>query len=290
MFLEPIFSIQQKYDKGILSKLLNKSEQKDHIIMKIQEKAMNDDFMALYLVSLNRSIFDQEITSINDFKLNAIGEIIEIMSNGEGDTEFQNQVLNYLMQVKDQDFLIYVLDSMLDYKKNFFIKNIQAFISTLSMVLKSSKLNNKQKKSLMDVIYKHFLNVEIELQETLIRMMEILKIVDIYKTAELFNKADQSVKKRLIDTIKNNITFKKASEIIGSINTIDFSSDIDDSYALLFIIAIEKYRLYETINTIVELKERKTVWKDIVNTLDELSHENLIDQDKFLKLVEIASS
>lgn len=287
VFLESIFCIQQKYKKGILSKILNKSNQKEYIVTEIKERAINDDFIALYIVSLNRNIFDRDLVSVNDFKLNAISEIITIMNRGEGDTEFQNEIINYLMQVKDKDFLIYVLDNLLNRKKYFCLKNIQVFISTLSIEFKSSKLDNKQKRKLMGVVNKYFLDVELEIQETLIRMMEMLKIVDIYKAAELFNAAEQPIKKRLMDAIKGNISIKKASEIISSLNTMQPNSNIDDNYALLFIIAIEKYKLYEAINTIMELKERKTAFDDIVNKLQELTDANLIDQNKFLKLLEL---
>lgn len=288
LFLEPIFSIQQKYNKGILHKILEKSKQKERIVAKISERAINDNFIALYLISLNRNVFDESMVSANDFKLNAVGEIINIMSSGDGDTGFQNIIINYLMQVKDKDFLIYVLDNLLDKRKYFTIKNLQVFVSTLSIEFKSSKLDNKQKKKLMDVIYRYFSQVEIELQETLIRMMEILKIVDIYKTAELFKSSEHSIRKRLIDAIKSSITIKKASEIINNVNAIEYELGIDEKYALLFIIAIEKYKLYEAINTITELKGRQPTWENILNILQELMEENLIDRNKFSSLLEMA--
>ncbi len=288
MFLEPIFSIQQKYNRGVLPKILNKSKKREHIISRIQERATDEDFLALYIIALNRKVFDPDLVSVNDFKLNAVSEIINIMNKGEGDTSFQNEVINYLMQVKDKDFLIYVLDNILKKHDSFPIKNIQVFISTLSMSFKSSKLDNRQKRKLMNVIYKHFPSTAIEVQETLIRMMEILKIVEIYKTAELFADAEATVKKRLIDAIKASITIKKASEIINDINTIQPDGNIDDKYALLFIIAIEKYKLHESITTIMELKERKVAWEDILRKLNELMGANLIDQNKFLELLEIS--
>ncbi|MCK9217850.1 MAG: hypothetical protein M0P77_08035 [Firmicutes bacterium] len=288
MFLEPIFSIQQKYNKGILHKILEKSKQKERIVTKISERAVNNNFIALYIISLNRNVFDESMVSANDFKLNAVGEIINIMSSGDGDTGFQNIIINYLMQVKDKDFLIYVLDNLLNKRKYFTIKNLQVFVSTLSIEFKSSKLDNKQKKKLMDVIYRYFPQVETELQETLIRMMEILKIVDIYKTAELFKSSEHSIRKRLIDAIKGSITIKKASEIINNVNAIEYEFGIDEKYALLFIIAIEKYKLYEAINTITELKGKQLTWESILNILQELMEENLIDRSKFSSLLEMA--
>ncbi len=179
MFLEPVFTLQQKYNKGVLSRILNKSKKKELILRKIKESALKDDFFALYIISLNRSFFEEDLVSINDFKLNAISEIISIMSIGEGDTEFQNQVINYLMQVKDQDFLIYVLDNILGKRKHFPVRNIMVFITTLTMELKSSKLNSKQKRNLKDVINRHFSGIEEEIKEPLTRMMEVLKITDI---------------------------------------------------------------------------------------------------------------
>jgi len=288
LFLEPIFSIQQKYNKGILHKILEKSKQKELIVTKIEERATNNNFIALYIISLNRSVFNEDMVSANDFKLNAVGEIINIMSSGDGDTGFQNIIINYLMQVKDKDFLIYVLDNLLSKRKYFTVKNLQVFVSTLSIEFKSSKLDNKQKKKLMDVIYRYFPQVETELQETLIRMMEILKIVDIYKTAELFKESEHSIRKRLIDAIKSSITIKKASEIINNVNVIEYELGIDEKYALLFIIAIEKYKLYEAINTITELKGRQPTWENILNILQELMEENLIDRNKFSSLLEMA--
>jgi len=288
LFLEPIFSIQQKYNKGILHKILEKSKQKERIVTKISERAVNNNFIALYIISLNRNVFDESMVSANDFKLNAVGEIINIMSSGDGDTGFQNIIINYLMQVKDKDFLIYVLDNLLNKRKYFTIKNLQVFVSTLSIEFKSSKLDNKQKKKLMDVIYRYFPQVETELQETLIRMMEILKIVDIYKTAELFKSSEHSIRKRLIDAIKGSITIKKASEIINNVNAIEYEFGIDEKYALLFIIAIEKYKLYEAINTITELKGKQLTWESILNILQELMEENLIDRSKFSSLLEMA--
>ncbi len=288
MYLEQIFIIQKKYDKGVLARIINKSNQKELVIRKIGERAAENDFLALYIVSLNRGFFNQDIVSVNDFKLNAIGEIVNIMSKKEGDTEFQNEIINYLMQVKDKDFLIYLFDNLLIHKKHFCLRNIQIFISTLSTAFKSSKLDNKQKRILMDLIYKHFLEIELELQETLIRMMEMLKITDIYKTAEIFRRAEQSIKKRLIDVIKSSISIKKASEIISKMDIVQTDLNPDDNISLLFIIAIEKYKLYEVTNTIIELRKKRALWDGIQNKLHELIDANLIDSNKFIKLLELA--
>lgn len=288
MYLEQIFIIQKKFNKGVLAKIINRSKQKGLIIKKIGERAAEDDFLALYVVSLNRNFFDEDIVSVNDFKLNAISEIVNIMNKKSGDTEFQNEIINYLMQVKDKDFLIYVLDNLLINKKHFTVRNIQVFISTLSTNFKSSKLDNKQKRKLMDVIYKHFLMVEEELQEILIRMMEILKITDIYKAAEMFMSVGQPIKKRLIDAIKSSITIKRATEIISKMDLIQYDLNMDSTFSLLFIIAIEKYKLYEVTNTIIELKKRKILWDNVLAKLQELIDDNLIDSNKFAMLLELA--
>ncbi|NLN49043.1 MAG: hypothetical protein GX154_08210 [Clostridiales bacterium] len=288
MYLEQIFIIQKKFNKGVLAKIINRSKQKELIIKKIGERAAEDDFLALYVVSLNRNFFDEDIVSVNDFKLNAISEIVNIMNKKSGDTEFQNEIINYLMQVKDKDFLIYVLDNLLINKKHFTVRNIQVFISTLSTNFKSSKLDNKQKRKLMDVIYKHFLMVEEELQEILIRMMEILKITDIYKAAEMFMSVGQPIKKRLIDAIKSSITIKRATEIISKMDLIQYDLNMDSTFSLLFIIAIEKYKLYEVTNTIIELKKRKILWDNVLAKLQELIDDNLIDSNKFAMLLELA--
>lgn len=288
MYLEQIFIIQKKFKKGVLAKIINRSKQKELIIKRIGERAADDDFLALFVVSLNRNFFDEDIISSNDFKLNAISEIVNIMNKESGDTEFQNEIINYLMQVKDKDFLIYVLDNLLVNKKHFCIRNIQVFISTLSTNFKSSKLDNKQKKKLMDVIYKHFLNMEEEIQEILIRMMEILKITDIYKAAEVFMSVRHPIKKRLIEAIKGSITIKRATEIISKMDSIQYDLNMDSAFSLLFIIAIEKYKLYEVTNTIIELKKRKFLWDSILIKLQELIDDNLIDSNKFNKLLELA--
>ena len=101
MYLEQIFILQKKFIKGVLAKILNRSKQKELIIKKIGERAAEDDFLELYVVSLNRNFFDEDIVSVNDFKLNAISEIVNIMNKKSGDTEFQNEIINYLMQVND---------------------------------------------------------------------------------------------------------------------------------------------------------------------------------------------
>lgn len=147
MFLEKVFIIQKKFTTGVLAKIIRKSKQKELVIKKIEERAVEDDFLALYIVSLNRSFFNQDVVSANDFKLNAISEIVNIMNKKEGDTEFQNEIINYLMQVKDKGFLIYVLDNLLVHKKYFCLRNIQIFISTLSTNFKSTKPDNRQKKN-----------------------------------------------------------------------------------------------------------------------------------------------
>ncbi len=221
MDFESIFCLQRKNKEGILLKILKKSEEKEKLIMEIQNNAINDDFASLYIVSLNRNIFDQNFVSDNDFKLNAISEIINIMDFGEGDTGFQNEIINYLMQVKENYFLMYVLDNLLYREKYFDIKNLRVFISTLSADFKSSKLDDEQKEKLKDIIYKHFFNMEKETQEALIRMLEIVKIVDIFEMAVLFNKAEGHIKKKLADAIKSNAVYKKDSQIINSLNISD---------------------------------------------------------------------
>ena len=140
----------------------------------------------------------------------------------------------------------------------------------------------------MDVIYKHFLLVEEELQEILIRMMEILKITDIYKAAEMFMSVGQPIKKRLIDAIKSSITIKRATEIISKMDLIQYDLNMDSTFSLLFIIAIEKYKLYEVTNTIIELKKRKILWDNVLAKLQELIDDNLIDSNKFAMLLELA--
>ena len=57
---------------------------------------------------------------------------------------------------------------------------------------------------------------------------------------------------------------------------------------MLFIIAIEKYKLYEVTNTIIEIKRKKALWDGILAKLQELIDENLIDSQKFTRLLEIA--
>ena len=64
MDFESIFCLQRKNKEGILSKILKKSEEKDKLIMEIQNNAINDDFASLYIVSLNRNIFDQNFTQL----------------------------------------------------------------------------------------------------------------------------------------------------------------------------------------------------------------------------------
>lgn len=285
MDLESIFCLQQKNKEGVLPKIFEAFKEK--LIKEIQDNATNDDFASLYIVSLNRGVFDPSFVSDNDFKLNAISEIISIMGAGEGDTEFQNQIINYLMQVKDNNFLMYVLDNLLCREEYFDIKNVRVFISTLSSEFKASKLEDEEKEKLKTVIYKHFLKTELQTQEALIRMLETLKIVDLYETAILFNKVEEeSIKKKLMDSIKSNISPEKALEIVSGLkDTID-NIEIDENNALLFIIALDKYKLDEAAYTMVSIKENEDIYKYMEDKIKQLAIENLIDENKFCRLLE----
>ena len=284
MDLESVFCLQQKNKEGVLPKIFEAFKQK--LVKEIQDSAINDDFASLYIISLNRNIFDSDFVSDNDFKLNAISEIISIMNTGEGNTEFQNQIINYLMQVKDINFLMYVLDNILHRQEYFDIKNICIFISTLSVEFKASKLEDEEKENLKKIIYKHFLEAELEIQESLIRMLEILKIVDLYETAVLFNKADESIQKKLMDSVKSNISPEKALKIVSDLKMTIDNADRDENRILLFIIALDKYDLDEAAYAMMSIKEKKDIYNHIEEKIKQLSIENLIDENKFCRLLQ----
>lgn len=287
MYLESIFCLQQKNKEGILLSILESKKGEEELIEEIQINAAKDDFASLYIVSLNRNIFDEKFVSDNDFKLNAIAEIISIMSNGEGNTRFQNQVINYLMQVKDKDFLMYVLENLLCRQDYFDVKNLRVFISTLSSNFKSPKLDAKEKEKLKSIIYKYFLNTKLEVQEALVRMLEVLKIVDLYKTAELFNKAEEPIKKKLMEAIKKNVSFEMLSEIMDNLNMTNEDSDIDENNVVLLIILIDKYKLDETISDAIKLKEKGFIYGYVKNKIRQFMVEKLIDESRFTKLLEL---
>lgn len=287
MDLGSIFYLQQKKEEGILSRIINTIRDKDKFIAEIQNNAIKDDFTSLYIISRNRDIFSKRLVARNDFRLNAISEIINIMNIGEGDTEFQNEIINYLMQVRENNFIIYVLDNLLYREEYFSSKNIQVFISTISSEFKASKLDDEQKKELQSIIYKHFLNVKTEIQEALLRMLEVIKIVDLYKTAELFNNSEGHIIRKLLDTIKSNISYENGSETIDTLNLMNGDSAIDENNMAIFIIALDKYESNKIIDSIMQLKKNSIVYEYAISRVRELMDEKIIDDNKFSKVLKM---
>ena len=287
MDLESIFCLQQKEKKGILSGIIKTIRDKEQFIAEIQDNAIKEDFTSLYIISQNRDIFSKELVVRNDFRLNAISEIVNIMAIGEGDTQFQNEIINYLMQVRENNFIIYVLDNLLYREEHFSSKNVQVFISTLSSGFKASKLDDEQKEELQSIIYKHFLNVKAETQEVLLRMLEIIKIVDLYKTAELFNNSEGHIKRKLSDAIKSNMSYKKDSETINTLNLMSSDSAVDKNNMVIFIIALDKYESTKIIDIIKELKENSIVYEYAISGVRELMDERIIDESKFSKVLKM---
>lgn len=289
MNLELIFNLQQKEAKGILPTVLEKIKDKEGFVAEIQDNAIKGDFASLYIVSRNKDFFDRDFVNSNDFKLNAISEIIKIIKDESGDTSFQNQIINYIMQVRENNFLIYVLDNILYKEEYFAAKNMQVFISTLSSEFKASKLDDEQKERLQSVIYEHFINKRTETQESLLRMLEVLKIVDLYKAAELFNAAGGTIRKNLADTVKNYIPYEKSSEAIKALNILNADSAVDENSMLIFIIALGKYESGKIISIIKKLKSNDTVYEYAVKMIRELMDERIIDESKFSNALKMVS-
>jgi len=287
MDLGSIFCLQQKKEEGILSRIIKTIRDKDKFIAEIQDNAIKDDFTSLYIISKNRDIFSKRLVARNDFRLNAISEIINIMNIGEGDTEFQNEIINYLMQVRENNFIIYVLDNILYREEYFSSKNVQVFISTLSSGFKSSKLDDEQKEELQAIIYKHFLNVKTEIQEALLRMLEVVKIVDLYKTAGLFNNSEGHIIRKLLDTMKSNMSYEKGSETINTLNLVNDDSVVDENNMVIFIIALDKYESNKIIDSIMQLKKNSIVYEYAISRVRELMDEKIIDENKFSKVLKM---
>lgn len=287
MNLELIFNLQQKEAKGILPTILEKIKDKEGFVAEIQANAIKGDFTSLYIVSRNKDFFDQGFVNSNDFRLNAISEIIKIIKDEGRDASFQNQIINYIMQVRENNFLIYVLDNILYKEEYFTAKNIQVFISTLSGELKASKMDDEQKEKLQSVIYKHFINLQAETQESLLRMLEALKIVDLYKTAALFNTAGGTIRKNLADTVKNYIPYEKGSEIINDLNILNADSAVDENSMLIFIIALGKYEPGKIASIIKKLKINSIVYEYAVKRIIELMDERIIDESKFSNVLKM---
>ena len=285
MYLESIFRLQQKNRDGILLNIKEVDQNKEKFITEIQGSAAKDDFKALYIVALNRNCFEEDFVHENDFKLNAIGEIVNIMSGGDGDTRFQNYLITYLMQVKDRDFLMYVLENLLTMKGFFEKKNLQVFILTLCSNFKSPRLNRKEKEKLKNIIYQYFLEVDVELQEALLRMLEVLKIVDPYKTARIFTKVEESLRRKLMDAIKSNLSFKMILETINNLNQSEGEEEFDESNAILLIMLIDRYRLDEIIDAAARLKDKKETYNNVRDKMSELMDEKLIDESRFARLL-----
>ena len=287
MDLGSIFCLQQKKEEGILSRIIKTIRDKDKFIAEIQDNAIKDDFTSLYIISKNRDIFSKRLVARNDFRLNAISEIINIMNIGEGDTEFQNEIINYLMQVRENNFIIYVLDNILYREEHFSPKNVQVFISTLSSGFKASKLDDEQKEELQAIIYKHFLNVKTEIQEALLRMLEVVKIVDLYKTAGLFNNSEGHIIRKLLDTMKSNMSYEKGSETINTLNLVNDDSVVDENNMVIFIIALDKYESNKIIDSIMQLKKNSIVYEYAISRVRELMDEKIIDENKFSKVLKM---
>lgn len=288
MDLEKIFRIQQKQKKGILPRILKAIGNKEQLISDIQDNAKKNDFTSLYIISRNKGAFSQEFVISNDFRLNAISEIVKIMNTGEGGIEFQNEIINYLMQVRDSNFLIYVLDNLLYREEKFCTKNVQVFVSTLSTGFKAAKLDDEQKQMLQSIIYKHFSNVKTEIQEALLRMLEIIKIVDLYKTAGLFNNSEEPIRKKLLDVIKGNISYEEDSATIDTLNLMKNDLVADENNIVIFIIALDKYESDKAIFAISELRKNSIAYEYAINRIRELMDEKIIDESKFSKLLKFA--
>jgi len=288
MDLEKIFRLQQKQKKGILPRILKAIRNKEQLISDIQDNAKKNNFTSLYIISRNKGVFSQEFVISNDFRLNAISEIVNIMNAGEGDTEFQNEIINYLMQVRDGNFLIYVLDNLLYREENFCTKNVQVFVSTLSTGFKAAKLDDEQKQRLQSIIYKHFSNVKTEIQEALLRMLEIIKIVDLYKTAGLFNNSEEPIRKKLLDVIKGNISYEDESATIDTLSLMTDEMVADKNNIAIFIIALDKYESDKALYAMSELRKSSVAYEYAVNRIRELMDEKVIDESKFSKLLKFA--
>ena len=285
MYIESIFRLQQENKKGILLNIKEVAKDKEQFILMIQMGALKEDFLSLYIIALNRDSFDEDFVQDNDFRLNAIGEIVNIMSSDDEDTDFQNRIINYLMQVKDKGFLLYVLENLLVFKEYFSDKNLRVFIMTLCTTFKPQRLNKNERKDLKQIVYKHFLKVNTELQEALLNLLETLKVIDLYQTAVLINNTQGPIKKKLMEALKSDITFKMLIEVIEELSKTEEGADTDENMVVLLIALLDKYRLDELIQAGRSIKNKEGVCRYIGDIIREFMDEKLINEDRFSRFL-----